>query len=213
MRVDPEIVLSNEDKVVFYALVDRLLSFYQPANLVAVTIVHEIAESTWQRARLQRALKSLWESALAEVPATPGMTEDQRTAQAAIQLTGRGPLARINREITRYTQAISRAERRLHFVHKNFTAGYLGANEEFTADNAIDPTPTMIVETNDTNESEPLVYTSESDPKTMEFLRREFPTRRIAIVGPRRAVTYPANSSAPPNNSPQRQKPAARHIE
>lgn len=198
MRASTDVVLSNEDPVVYLALVDRLLSFYQPANLVAVSIVHEIAESTWQRARLQRALKTLWESALAAVSTSPDMPEEERTALAATQLAGRGPLARVNREIVRYTQAITRAERRLHFVHKTFTAGYHGANEEFTADHAIDPTPTMIVETNQTSDDEPLVYTSESDPETMDFLRRQFPTRRIALIGPRRDVTYPANTPAPP---------------
>jgi hypothetical protein len=99
-------------------------------------------------------------------------------------LSGNGVLSKLNREIARLQQTLSRSERRIKFIHANFPDFAPGPNKRTqepeatnTANEALTPT-----EPENHDNSEPPVFTTENIPEVIAAYKREFPGRRIVIV-------------------------------
>jgi len=117
---------------------------YHPLNAVAESIVRDIAVARWQILRLDSAIFGLWN----------------------VSPVDHAGILRFNRQIDQLDVRIARLERRLKFIHANFST-------------IINDQP--VEETNDTEEP---ISLKEFCPETIAFYQRYYPKSKIIIMPP-----------------------------
>jgi hypothetical protein len=185
-----EAVLCIEDKKEYERVVEELMAVYKPQNQSAFAIIADMAAARWQIYRLNLCITMHWNLALLKAgrkPSDPGdeLHQIKIMVDASTELlSGNGVLSKLNREIARLQQTLSRSERRIKFIHANFPDFAPGPNkrtepedEENITNEALTPT-----EPENNGNSEPPVFTTENVPEVIAAYKREFPGRRIVIV-------------------------------
>jgi hypothetical protein len=199
-------VVLFEDRRAYARFVQELLAQYQPVNKLALSVVLDIAVTQWQIDRLRNVIITHWNLAIGAEHAKPTELDPEirqltAVAGAAQHLLGGSKfLAQANREIARLETSIIRLERRLKFIHANFTAPApvvdASADEERT-----EPETEAEIGNTELGDGEPVGESSSDfdnepedepnaepvvlvDPPTdvIDRARREFPDRPIVIL-------------------------------
>ncbi len=184
-----------EDRRAYARLVQDLVAQYQPVNKLALSVVVDIALSQWQIERLRNVAVTQWNLAIGAEHARPSELAPEirqlvATANAAAGLlSGTKILSQINREIARLETSIIRLERRLKFIHANFTA-------PAPAPERTEPEPEPSVENTDLTPAEPITE-PEAEPQNdpivpivlvdppadvVDQTRRDYPDRPLVIL-------------------------------
>jgi hypothetical protein len=191
-------VVLFEDRRAYARLVQDLVAQYQPVNKLALSVVLDIAISQWQIDRLRNVMVTHWNLAIGAEHAKPTELDPEirqltAVAGAAAHLLGGSKiLAQANREIARLETSIIRLERRLKFIHANFTAPApepVEAEAEERTEPETDPdvekeglTPEEpTAEQEEEPEIEPVVLVAPS-AEVLDRARRDYPDRPIVIL-------------------------------
>ncbi len=186
--IDNAVVLF-EDRRAYARLVQDLVAQYQPVNQLALSVVVDIAVSQWQIDRLRQVIVTHWNLAIGAEHAKPTELDPEirqltAVAGAAQHLLGGSKiLAQANREIARLEASVIRLERRLKFIHANFSA-------PAPAPERTQPESEPDVENTELNTEEPEDSDVDSDPVVLvdpaldavDNARRAFPGRPIVIL-------------------------------
>jgi hypothetical protein len=169
--------LCNEDRKVFYKLMDEHLAAYRPQNEAAARIIREIAIARWEIGRFHILVSSHWNLAIienAKKPCTlaPEFAEVQAMVRASEDLyTGKGILTRLNREIDRLEARILRLQRQF----KNTPAEKTQPVENTQPEAPKEP---------ETTENEPAIHVTENTPAVIAAYKMMFPGRKIVVLPP-----------------------------
>ena len=183
-----EACIANEERADYYVLVDQLIAIYKPINRIAFDAVGDIAVARWQIRRFEACITMTWNLSLADATRhtntfAPELAEIKVMVDATIELfTGSSVISKLNREISRLQQVITRAERRIKFIHQHFP----------NSAERTQPDPEPDVETTALSSEPPHalpnlaapVYTSECDQTIIEQYQRLYPGRPIVILPP-----------------------------
>ena len=144
-------ISEHEVPAPYAQLLDELRFVYLPLNSVAESIVRDIAVARWQILRFDGIVFGLWNLSLADD----------------------ADIHRFNRQIDQLNIRIARLERRLKFVHANFST----AIDEQTAQESAQPVENA-------NETEEPISLKEYCPETIAFYQRHYPKSKIIIMPP-----------------------------
>ena len=119
-------VLCNEQRQVYFNLMDQLMQIYSPINQESANLVRQIAIARWQIERLHTSITNVWNFALLKAAGEPSsvveeMEEAETAARAAQSLfSGSSPVERMSRQIDRLEIRITRLRRGIKDIHDNF---------------------------------------------------------------------------------------------
>jgi hypothetical protein len=190
-----EACIANEERKDYEALVDQLIAIYKPANQLALDAVGDIAVARWQIRRFEACITMTWNLSLAAATRRPNtfapeLVEIKVMVDATAELlSGNSVLIKLNREIARLQQLISRAERRIKFVHQNFP----DSPEQTQPDPPppVENTPLTGDKPGDCNPRPAPVYTSECTQTVIDGYRKLYPGRPIVILPPETGADGP----------------------
>jgi len=171
-------VLCNEQRQVYFNLMDQLMQIYSPINQESANLVRQIAIARWQIERLHTSITNVWNFALLKAAGEPSsvveeMEEAETAARAAQSLfSGASPVERMSRQIDRLEIRITRLRRGIKDIHDNFP----------TVAKPIENKPVDEKQEPKTEESEPKLYVTERDPAVLAAYRREFPNHKIVLM-------------------------------
>ena len=184
-----EAVTAMEDRREFVVLVHELMAQYQPVNQLALSVVVDIATATWQIRRYRCLITAQWNLAALNEAAKPTNLQPELHELSVITGAGRALhtgdklVIVYNREIANLQKSIAALERRLKFIHANFSAP-APAPERTQPESEPDVENTELIteepETSDVD-SDPVVLV---DPalEAVDNARRAFPGRPIVIL-------------------------------
>ena len=201
-----EAVTAMEDRREYVIHAQELISQYQPVNQLALGVVLDIATATWQIRRYRCLITAQWNLAALNEAAKPTSHAPELHELNVIAGAGRAmhtgdKLAIVyNREIASLQRSIAGLERRLKFIHANFSAP-APEQEGHPEDAWLQPEPAPAEPENRTQpESEPAVENTEvtpqkpqkpakeplviyeNDPKVIEAYRVLCPDREIVVM-------------------------------
>ena len=182
------VALCSEDRGEYYQLFDEQLKVYQPLNLVAKSVVRDIAIARWQILRLDICLTSQWNLALIEqgqkpLTVVPELGEIQTMARSVEALyTGYAIAHRLNRQIDQLGVRIARLQRQLRDLRQN---GAAPKNiDERTQQNPPQPVANTANEPEKPQRDEQPVFITENTPEVIAYYKNLYPGREIIIMPP-----------------------------
>ena len=196
--------LCTENRAQFNELLDQLLAVYRPFNPVAASVVRDIAVARWQILRLDTCITTRWNLSIIDnaqrPPAVaPELHELEIMDRSAEHLhVGDAVISRYNRDIDRLELRTARLERRLKFIHANFTSTLAPPRTQHEPTQSVETkegetkqaqcgaNPTTPAEQPAPASQEPQapLYVTENTPAVIEFYRQNFPDREIVILPP-----------------------------
>ncbi len=137
---DAPSVLAHEDPALFHEILEDTRANYLPGNEIALAIVKTIAVTNWEIERLYACVAMHWNTAMADAgPAPAGLPASLRNRHALVEasahvVANKGVIYQLHRQINQLELRVTRLERRLLFVDKNYPSWASKRTREMAAE-------------------------------------------------------------------------------